>query len=335
MNFAISFPAQEDAMTFDQPEKLSTPTGATLSLRIRRAEEPARGVLQINHGLAEHSARYERFAAFMAARGFDTYAHDHRGHGYTKAPGAPLGHFGSEPAADKVIADILAVHDRIAEDRPSLPVIVFGHSMGGLIALNFILRHPLRAKAAAIWNANFSAGIEGRAARAILAWERFRLGSDVPSRLLPRLTFGAWNNQVPDRRTEFNWLSRDEAEVEKYIADPLCGWPASVGMWRAVFDFIFLGADDRNFVTVPRDMPFNLTGGAADPSTGNGKSVTKLAERLRKMGFSDVVSNIYAETRHESLNELNRDIIMEDFATWALRQADRFQAENLVRRNTT
>ena len=322
-------------MTFDQPEKLSSPTGATLNLRIRRADGSARGVLQVNHGLAEHSARYERFATFMAARGFDTYAHDHRGHGHTKAPDAPLGHFGSEPATDKVIADILAVHDRIAQDRPGLPVIVFGHSMGGLIALNFVLRHPHRAKAATIWNANFSAGVGGRAAKAVLALERFRLGSDVPSRLLPRLTFEAWNNQVPNRRTEFDWLSRDEAEVAKYIADPLCGWPASVGMWRAVFDFIFFGADDRNFANVPRDMPFNLVGGEADPSTGGGKAVTSLADRMRRMGFSDVVSTLYAETRHESLNELNRDVIMEEFATWALRQTDRIPADGLVRRNTT
>src|SRR5690606_7690287 len=97
-----------------------------------------------NHGLAEHAARYERFAAYLSKNGFIVYAHDHRGHGCTRAPDAPPGSFGKEPAADKVIRDVLAIHERIAEENPGLPVIVFGHSMGSLIALNFVLRHPER-----------------------------------------------------------------------------------------------------------------------------------------------------------------------------------------------
>lgn len=216
-----------------------------------------------------------------------------------------------------VIADVNAVHDEIARRHPGLPVIVFGHSMGGLIALGFVLKHPGRAAAATIWNANFSGGVAGRAAQAILAWERFRLGSDVPSRALPKLTFQSWAKQVPERRTEFDWLSRDAAEVDKYIADPLCGWDASVGMWQDVFRLAFLGADDRSFDAVRRDLPFKVVGGEKDPATSGGKAIEDLARRMRRMGFSNLVSTVYAETRHESLNELNRNVIMEDFAAWA------------------
>lgn len=307
-------------MTFEKAERLASPTGASLNLLSAPASGTPRGVVQINHGLAEHAARYARFAGFLSERGFHVYAHDHRGHGGTTAPDAPARSFAGpgEPAGgrDRVIADVLAVHDEIAHRNPGLPVVLFGHSMGGLIGLNFVLRHPRRVAAAAIWNANFSAGAAGRAAQAILAWERFRLGSDVPSRILPRMTFATWAKTIERRTTEFDWLSRDAAEVRKYIDDPLCGWDASVGMWQAVFGFVFHGADDANFAAVPRDLPFNLVGGAKDPATNGGKAVRRLSERMAAMGFSNLKTTVYADTRHESLNELNRDAIMSAFGEW-------------------
>lgn len=303
-------------MPFDGPQFLQSPTGAKLNLYVRRTNAPARAVVQINHGLAEHAARYGRFADFLASHGYHVYAHDHRGHGATTAPDAPARRFAGRYGVDRVLDDILAVHDHIAVEHPGLPAVIFGHSMGGLIALNFVMRHPDRIAAAAIWNANFSAGLPGRLAQAILAFERFRLGSDVPSRMLPKLTFGDWAKKIPNRRTEFDWLSRDPAEVDAYVADPLCGWDASVSMWIDIFQLVFTGADDRNFARVRKNLPFNLVGGEHDPATSGGKAVKALAKRLRRMGFSNLDSTVYPETRHESLNELNRDVVMADFAGW-------------------
>ena len=303
-------------MSFDVQRQVASPTGAALNLYTRQADGEARAVVQINHGLAEHAARYGRFADFLAERGFHSYAHDHRGHGFTTAPDAPPGRFGTPGGRDKVIADVTAIHDLIHAERPGLPVILFGHSMGGLIALNHLLCRPEGIHAAAIWNANFSAGLAGRAAQAILAWEKFRLGSDVPSRLLPRLTFQAWGRQVPGHTAPFDWLSRDADEVQKYVEDPLCGWDASVSLWQDVFGLTFYGAEDGNFSSAPRSLPIHLVGGEKDPATDGGRAVTHLAGRLRRMGFSNIDSTIYADTRHESLNELNRDVIMADFAEW-------------------
>ncbi|HTV67297.1 MAG TPA: alpha/beta hydrolase [Rhizobiaceae bacterium] len=304
-------------MPFDHQRRLGSPTGAEINFYTKLTAGQPRGVIQINHGLAEHAERYGRFADAMAAHGFHTFAHDHRGHGHTRAPDAPPRMFARESGVDKVLADIGAVHSLIATEHPGLPVILFGHSMGGLIGLNYVLRHPERIHAAAIWNANFSAGLPGRAAQAVLAWERFRLGSDVPSRILPKMTFGDWSKKIANRRTDFDWLSRDPAEVDKYIADPLCGWDASVSMWQDVFRFVFLGADDGNFAKVPKDLPFNLIGGERDPATSGGKAVTALEKRMKTMGFSRVNARVYPETRHESLNEVNRNAITEDFAAWA------------------
>jgi len=304
-------------MPFNQQRKVKSPTGAELNLYVKHAGGHPRAVIQINHGLAEHAARYARFADFLGERGFHVYAHDHRGHGATRAPDAPLGQFADRDGVAKVVADVNVIHDLIATERPGLPVIVFGHSMGASVALNFVLAQSARIHAAAIWNGNFSQGLLGRLALAILAWERFRLGSDVPSRILPRLTFQAWGKAVPNHKTLFDWLSRDEAEVAKYIADPLCGWDASVSMWRDVVNMTQHGGKDSSFAGVRRDLCVNLAGGEKDPASDNGKAVSHLAKRMRAMGFSNLVSKVYAETRHESLNEVNRDIVMNDFAAWA------------------
>lgn len=296
---------------------LASPTGATLNLHHRAAEGRALGVIQINHGLAEHAARYERFASDLATAGFHVYAQDHRGHGATAVANTPGRMFAWKDGAAKVIADVDMVHDLISAQHPGLPVIAFGHSMGGLITLNYAMRHAGRLAGAAVWNANFSAGILGQLARVLLAWERFRLGSDAPSRILPRLTFQAWNRQFDPARTGFDWLSRDEAEVDKYVVDPLCGWDASVSLWQDLFGFIFAGADNANLKSLPRDFPIHLLGGEKDPATDGGKAVTQLKDRLDRLGFNAVDCTILPETRHESLNEINRDETTRRFIAWA------------------
>lgn len=317
-------------MPFSQQRTVNSPTGAALNVYVREADTAPKAVVQINHGLAEHAARYARFADVLAANGFVTYAHDHRGHGYTKAPDAPQGRFGDVDGGAKVIADIQALHNVIQRERPGLPLIILGHSMGGIITLNFVLRHSAHLAGAAVWNANFSAGALGQLAKMMLAWERFRLGSDVPSRLLPRLTFQAWSNSVPNRRTAFDWLSRDPAEVDKYAADPLCGWGASVSLWQDLFGFVFYGASDANFGKLRKDLPIMLRGGEKDPATDGGKAVLDLDRRMRAMGFSNLDTKVYAETRHESLNEINRDDVTRDFLAWANRLAAKTLATSVA-----
>lgn len=304
-------------MRFSEQRILQSPTGAMLNFYVRKAEGEPRGVVHITHGLAEHAARYARFAEFLARCGYHTYAHDHRGHGSTTAPDAPLGVFAWKDGRGKILADISAVHDLIKREHPTLPLILFGHSMGGIIALNFLQRHSSHLKGAAIFNANVSAGAAGRLAQFILAWERLRLGSDTPSRMLPRLTFQAWGKTIPDARTPFDWLSRDPDDVDKYIADPFCGWDASVSLWRDLFGLIFSDARDRAFAQVNRSLPILLVGGEKDPATDGGKAVEALAKRFGAMGFSNLVSRIYPQTRHESLNDINRDEVMADFVEWA------------------
>jgi alpha-beta hydrolase superfamily lysophospholipase len=294
----------------------SSPTGATLAVRHVPAMATPRAVVQINHGLAEHAARYQRFARFLAARGYHVYVHDHRGHGATRAPDSIPGAFASKEGASKVIADVAAIHALIGERHPGLPVVTFGHSMGGLIALNFAETHPAASAALAVWNSNFNAGLAGRAGQVALRLEAFFKGSDTPSTILPKLTFQAWANAMPDRRTDFDWLSRDPLEVDLYVVDPLSGWDATVSMWQDVFRLIYAGADAANLAKLPKALPIHLIGGAEDPATDKGEAVTWLAEQMQKSGLSDVTVEILAGTRHETLNEINRDQSMDNFAAW-------------------
>jgi alpha-beta hydrolase superfamily lysophospholipase len=302
-----------------QSQTLHSPTGAALNLWVDQSAACPIGVVQINHGLAEHAARYHRFAAVLSANGFHVFAHDHRGHGATKASDAPPRLFAPKGGAAKVIADVHAVHGHIKAIHPNVPIITFGHSMGGLIALNHAMTHPSSAAGLAVWNANFSAGFLGRIGQAVLAFERFRLGHDVPSRVLPKLTFQMWAKSVKDARTGFDWLSRDPAEVDAYIQDPLCGWNASVAMWQDIFELVFNGANNTQLGKLPRALPIHIRGSGRDPATDFSKATRNLSERLKKLQFSDVALAIDDEGRHECLNDTNRDQVTADFMGWAKR----------------
>ncbi|UGX86669.1 alpha/beta hydrolase [Phyllobacterium meliloti] len=317
-------------MSFADIETIRSSTGAALAMRFSPAEGSGKAIVQISHGVAEHCLRYQRFAEHLNAQGFHVYAHDHRGHGYTKAEGAPLGRFAQNDGMRLVLKDMDVINAIARVRHPGLPLILFGHSMGGLVGLNYVIEYQEKVQAAAIWNANFSVGLSGRLAQGILRAERMFLGSDVPSMLLPKLTFQTWARGIKDARTPFDWLSRDPKEVDAYVTDPLCGWDASVSMWRDVFGFTFGGADNTALAKIRRVLPFNLAGGGQDPATAKGSAVRDLANRMQKLGFSDVTSKVYEDTRHEGLNEINRDVIMADFTQWAVRVVQK-QAVNLER----
>lgn len=297
-------------------ERLESPTGASLAFRHWRPQGPARAVLIVCHGLGEHAGRYGGLAEAMAQRGFATFAHDHRGHGLTTAPDAPPGRFAWRGGAEKVVADVLAMRDLAEARHPGLPVFLFGHSMGGLIALNTAMTAPERFAGAAPWNMN---AVPGRfligLARFLLKAERALKGSDVPADLVPRLTVQAWNAAMPDRRTDSDWLSHDPAEVDAFLADPLCGHEASVSLWLDVFDLV-AGWPERPGYARARTLPFFLLGGGEDPGTEGGKTIERLAQRLRNDGFSSVKFSIYRYTRHDTFHDTGREDAIAELVAW-------------------
>lgn len=291
---------------FEQ-RSIESPSGASLNLYSLEALERPRGIVMILHGMAEHAARYQRFAVALSEAGFHVAAHDHRGHGATTAPDAPLGSFARRDGMEAVLADALHVNRHVRDTHPGLPVILFGHSMGGIIATNFLLRHSGTLDGAVLWNFNVDGGPLTALLALLLKAERMFKGSDVPSLIANRLTFEDWNRKFAPNRTDFDWLSRDVAEVDRYVADPLCGFPCSVGLWLDVLTMIRAASSDRALPAIRKDMPLHLLGGASDPSSLNGKAMERLATRLRKAGGSDVTFRLVLQTRHETLNEINRD----------------------------
>ncbi|MCR9135623.1 MAG: alpha/beta hydrolase [Alphaproteobacteria bacterium] len=308
---------------FSDPTILESPTGAAISLHHAAPSDTPQAIVQINHGLAEHAARYAPFAEFLNQHGFAVFAHDHRGHGRTKATDAPTGSFARASAGSgwqSVIDDTLAVNTYATTLYPDTPIITFGHSMGGMIAMNFALTYPDRQAGLAVWNANLNPGAAGRIAQLLLAAERMILGSDVPSRLLPKMTFEQWGKSIKDARTPFDWLSHDEEQVQTYIDDPDCGWDASVSLWQDVFAMGYRAGNRTELARLPVSLPIHLVGGGQDPATDGGKAVRWFAERLKQAGQSDVSIQVYETMRHETLNESappGSKGAMEDFLRWA------------------
>ncbi|WP_320197106.1 alpha/beta fold hydrolase [Agrobacterium rosae] len=304
-----------DDMAFSEINRLASPSGSSIAYRHEPAHGQPQGVLMICHGLVEHAGRYRRFADVMAQQGFEVYAQDHRGHGRTKADDAPIGRFAWKDGVTKVISDVMAMRTLVGERHPGLPVILFGHSMGGLIALNTAVSNPGSFDALSIWNSNLNPGIMGRLAQVVLRIEKMLKGSDVPSAILPKATFRIWNSKMPEKRTHADWLSHDKAAVDAYVGDPLCQFEASVSLWQDVFEMSYRGP--KLLSRLSEDLPILLVSGNEDAATNNGREIVWLAKQFRDAGFTHVEDTIYPGMRHETLHEIGWEVPAADFAEWA------------------
>lgn len=300
---------------------LESPTGASIALYYlpaakTKTKTPLKGIVQINHGMAEHAKRYERFANALSNAGYHVFAHDHRGHGETSAPDARLGIFAQRDGLARVIEDVEAVHAHIKAKHPNLPIAVLGHSMGSVIAQNFLIKNSNQVDAALLLNTGAQGGPLLTVFRTILKIAIALKGSDVPALMAERLTFVDWNKKFAPNRTKFDWLSRDDKEVDKYVKDPLCGFTVSNGLWRDVTNGIKIAANNKNLKKIRSNLPIYLIGGANDPCTENGKHMDKLHKRLIACGNKNTTLNILPNTRHESLNEINRDEVTKQIIKW-------------------
>lgn len=305
-------------MSFTE-ETLASPTGAELRVRTRAPSGGVKGVVQIHHGLSEHGARYERFADFLSARGIAVINHDHRGHGWTTAPDAPAGVFAAKNGAERVMQDALAVEDHARAAWPDRPLVVFGHSMGGVIAMNHAMTRKGAMAGVAIWNANLALGSRAGLMRFVLGLEGLFKKDTAPATLIDTLTFKAWGKQVKGGESRYDWLSRIPGEVQAYVDDPKCGQPASFSLWRDLIELTERGEDEHRLRTVRTDLPVHLAAGGDDPATDKGKAVKTLSARLYNARFTDVTMRVDPLGRHETLNDEGFETAMDDFARWAER----------------
>jgi alpha-beta hydrolase superfamily lysophospholipase len=257
----------------------------------------ARGAVQIAHGLAEHGERYDRFASALNRAGFLAFASDHRGHGRTG--GDHLGQFGVA-GWDGLVADVAQYGAAIAADHPALPVFLFGHSMGSFASQSVIVDHSGQYTGVVLSGSTvldvLAAGMADADPAAPAGLEAFNAGFE--------------------HRTGYEWLSRDPAEVDLYVADPWCGFDVPAETLGSLFGQAARLADPAVLAGIRADLPLLLASGSDDPLAGGGQLVELLGQRYRDAGLSDVTVTVYPGARHEILNETNRDEVTADIVAW-------------------
>jgi alpha-beta hydrolase superfamily lysophospholipase len=271
-----------------------------------------RAIVQIAHGLTEHSGRYARLAAALNVAGYGVYANDHRGHG-PNAPAADLGHFADEGGWDKVVGDLWTLNRRIAAEQPGTPIIFLGHSLGSFLGRSFIAEHSDALAGAALSGSNGKPPAIATVGRLIARAERLRLGKRGKSQLIFQMWFGDFNKPFAPARTAFDWLSRDESEVDAYVADPLCGFPFTTQLAIDVLDALPRVTSPASLAPIRKDMAVYVFSGERDPV---GANIQGLIQDLKAAGFSQLTTRIYPGARHETLNETNRDEVTRDLITW-------------------
>ncbi|MEH6401727.1 MAG: alpha/beta hydrolase [Sneathiella sp.] len=276
-----------------------------------------KAVIQIAHGMAEHGARYERFAKFLNKAGYAVYADDHRGHGLTVPDGAIPGHMADDKGWEMAVDDLHLINQEITKRHEGRKIILLGHSMGSFMAQDYLSRFGNSIDAAALSATNGPPGTLGKIAQLVSRIEKLRNGNEGHSTLLANMSFKAFNKGFAPNRTEFDWLSRDEAEVDKYVDDPLCGFDCSIATWIGLLDALTRIASDQALTKMDKSKPIYVFAGDEDPVGEKTKGVERLLKAYKKHGFSAITHKYYAEGRHEILNETNREDVMADFLIWA------------------
>jgi alpha-beta hydrolase superfamily lysophospholipase len=292
-----------------------TVDGATLQVRGWVVDHP-KAIVQVLHGMAEHSARYARLAQALAAAGYSTYAHDHRGHGRSIPEGGSPGHKAESDGWNRIVEDAHGVNREIAKRHPNVPIIILGHSMGSFVLQQLLFEHPNDMIAAALSGSNGKPPPIATLGKLVARIERMRVGKRNPSPLMQKLTFEEYNKAFAPNRTEFDWLSRDDDEVDKYVADPLCGFAVSTQVWIDMLAALDRISNPRNVAKVPKGMPLYLFAGDRDPVGDYGNGVKRLYQAYKRAALFDVRLKLYPDARHELFNETNREEVTADFIAW-------------------
>jgi len=275
-----------------------------------------KGVVQIAHGMAEHGARYERFAKFLNGAGYAVYANDHRGHGKSIINGAAPGHMADKNGWDKAVEDLHLINLEISSRQPNQNIFLIGHSMGSFMTQDYMAKYGKTIQGAALSATNGPPGTLGKIAQLASRVEKLRNGNEGHSSLLANMTFKAFNKAFSPNRTEFDWLSRDAAEVDKYVDDPMCGFECTVATWIGLFDAMTKIASDSALSQMNKSMPVYVFSGTEDPVGEKTKGTDRLLKAYKKHGFTNISHKYYEGGRHEILNETNRDAVMQDFVQW-------------------
>jgi len=275
-----------------------------------------KAIVQIVHGIAEHIDRYEEFMKKLADNGYLAVGEDHLGHGKSISNSREQGIFAYENGWQHVLDDLDILRDDMHAQYPQVPYVFFGHSMGSFLTRNYIIDHPDKVDGAIIsgtGNQPKAMVIGGYVMAQLLVKKN---GADGDGKILNDIAFGSYCDRIENKRTEFDWLSRDNAQVDKYIEDPLCGFVGKISLYRDMMSGIKYITDGKNLVKMNKEMPVYFMSGDCDPVGDYGKGVEKAYKAFCSAGMHDVFMRLYPGGRHEMLNELNKEEVYADILKW-------------------
>lgn len=276
-------------------------------------------VIHIVHGMSEHAARYARVAESLTGIGAIVYAHDQRGHGKTAKSDDDLGYFG--PGGwDRAIADIRGLLAHTRKAHPGLPQALLGHSMGSFMTQRVMAQEGDNLRAVVLSATNGPPNLLARTGVYVAKAERARLGDRGKSKILQGLSFDEFNKAFRPNRTAFDWLSRDDAEVDKYVKDPHCGFPATASLWVELLQALPGLTSPETIAMIPKKLPIYVLAGTEDPVHERTKNLKPLLALYAKAGIADVTYRAYPGARHEAFNETNRAEIIAEMTDWLSRK---------------
>lgn len=277
----------------------------------------AKAAVAIHHGMAEHMERYTDFITYLTSNGVAVFMHDMANHGSSNQNRAELGFFGKKDGWLGLIKDYKTVFECMRKAYPAVKHIAFGHSMGSFIVRCFDARYPELSSASVYMGTggtNDAAGIGIKVADLIAHTK----GAHHRSEFMDKLAFGKYNVKF-EKRTSYDWLTRDQAIVDQYIADPLCGYLFTI---KGMADLLHLNTaanSDEWYQKVRKDLPILLISGAEDPVGEYAKGIDEVYNKLLQSGHTAVEEKLYPECRHEVLNELNKEEVYEDIYSFIMK----------------
>lgn len=277
-------------------------------------------VLQIVHGMAEYIERYDEFATYLANKGILVVGDDHLGHGKSVRPGEPYGYFCKEDAPTVLVRDEHRLKKMIQEQNVGVPYMILGHSMGSFITRNYLLRYGSGIDGAIIMGTGMQPKAVVMAAVALAAVQKIFCGGRHVSKLIDKAAFGSYNKKIKSPKTDFDWLSANEENVQRYLEDPLCGFVFTVNGFQTLFKLIRNLYDQEKLQAMPKKLPVFLVAGAEDPVGDYGRSVERVYQSYKELGMENAQMKLYPGDRHEILNEADREDIYGDIYRWLLQR---------------
>ena len=293
----------------------STDSKNNLNVIIWKTEKEPIGVLQIVHGMAEYIDRYDNFAKYMTEQGFNVIGHDHLGHGHSVSDEHDYGFFAEENGDKIIIEDMHSVTQYAREKWEELPNFILGHSMGSFCLRQYLTKYSNDVFGAIIMGTGWIPSAAAFLGKTIATNTCKSKGSHTVNPLLIKLTLEPYNKPFAPARTNCDWLSRDEKQVDLYVNDKLCGFDFTAGAYKDFFTVLEKIAKNRQLIGMRKSLPILITSGSVDP-VGGKKACEKLNAQYKRCGIDDVTLKLWENDRHEILNELDKSDVYDYIYNW-------------------